>query len=81
MMCLKRAEKKQLLGRYKKVVKCLFNYFKKNTETATGGALQKSCSEKLRDIRRTKVAKGKCYVKKVFLVVDRAVKLTCSYID
>ena len=29
MMCLKRAEKKQLLGRYKKVVKCLFNYFKK----------------------------------------------------
>ena len=31
--------KKRLLGRHKKVVKWLFNYFKKNTEAATGGAL------------------------------------------
>ena len=28
-----------------------------------------------------KVASDKCYVKKLFLVVDRAVKVTCSNID
>ena len=42
-MCIKRVEKKKLLGRYNKVAKWLFNYFfKKNTEAATGGVLQKS---------------------------------------
>ena len=29
----------------------------------------------------TKVASGMGYVKKVFWVVDRAVKVTCFYID
>ena len=28
-----------------------------------------------------KVASNKCSLKKVFLVVDRAVKMTCFYID
>ena len=36
-----------------------------------------SFSEKFLNIHWTKVANGKCSVKKVFLVVDRAVKLTC----
>ena len=29
----------------------------------------------------TNVASDKCSVKKVFLVIDRAVKVTCFYID
>ena len=29
----------------------------------------------------TNVASDKCSVKKIFLVVDRAVKVTCFYID
>ena len=29
----------------------------------------------------TNVATDKCYVKKIFLVVDRAVKVSCFYID
>ena len=36
---------------------------------------------KLCNIRRKKVASDKCSVKKVFLVVDRAVKVMCFYID
>ena len=32
-------------------------------------------------LKRTKVATDKCAVKYVFLVVDRAVKVTCFYID
>ena len=45
--------------------------------TASGGVLLKS----LINIHRTKVASDKCSVKKVFLVVDGAVKVTCFYID
>ena len=33
------------------------------------------------NIHRTKKASDKCAVKKVFFVVDRAVKVTCFYID
>ena len=29
----------------------------------------------------TKVARDKCSAKKIFLVVNRAVKVTCFYID
>ena len=32
-------EKKRLLGRHNKVVKCLFNYFKKNREAAVQKAV------------------------------------------
>ena len=39
-MCLKRVEKKKLLGRHNKVLKWLFNYIKKkNTEGPTEGVL------------------------------------------
>ena len=33
------------------------------------------------DVYRRKVASNKCSVKKVFFEVDRAVKMTCFYID
>ena len=42
---------------------------------------KKAHSEKLCNIRSTKVASNKCSVKKLFLVVDRAVKETCFNID
>ena len=42
---------------------------------------KKACSEKLCNIHRTKVATDKCSVKKLFLVVDRAVKATCLNIN
>ena len=39
-------------------------------------AILKNCN-----IHRMKVASAMCYVKKVFLLIDRAVKVTCFYID
>ena len=42
---------------------------------------KETCSLKLCNIPKTKVASDKCSVKKLFLVVDRAVKVTCFDID
>ena len=36
---------------------------------------------KFHNIHWKKVASGQCFKKMVFLVVDRDMKLTCSYID
>ena len=58
-MCLKCIEKKKLLGRRTRLRNDCLITLKKNTEAATGGVLWKSCSEKLRNIHRTKVASGK----------------------
>ena len=54
-MCLKRVEKKKLLGRQNKVAKLLL---KKHRSS------HRRCSEKLCNIHRMKVARGKCSVKK-----------------
>ena len=48
-------------------------YEKLFLETFTG--------QNIHSIHRTKVTSDKCSVKKVFLMVDRAVKVTCFYTD
>ena len=53
---------------------CLKNIFKRL-------GLEVSIEKLLYNVYSAKVASGKCSVKKVFLVVDRAVKVTCFYID
>ena len=53
---------------------CLKNIFKRL-------GLEVSIEKLLYNIYSAKVASDKWSVKKVFLVVDRAVKVTCFYID
>ena len=53
---------------------CLKNIFKRL-------GLEVSIEKLLYNIYSAKVASDKCYVKKVFLVIDRAVKVACFYID
>ena len=52
-------------------------YFEEYLQTTvSGGVLQKSPFLKTYNIHKTKVANNKCSVKKLFLVVDIAVKMT-----
>ena len=43
--------------------------------------LQTEFTLKLQDMYITKIVNSRCYVKQVFLVADKAMRLTCSYTD
>ena len=43
--------------------------------------LQAEFTLKLQDMNITKIVNSRCYVKQVFLVADKAMRLTCSYTD
>ena len=56
-------------------------YFAKHLQRTASGGVLKICSLKLCNIHRAKVASDTCSVKKELLMIDRAVKVTCFYID
>ena len=74
-MRLKRFEKKKLLGRNSNNANMLFNYLFKKIQKQPPEVFDKETV-----LRKFVIASGKCSVKKLVLVVDGGVKLTCSYI-